>query len=245
MSEVDPKRHVAQAKNVMSGYAMSNVVKSEPFVDNTILLFEERMDQLSKAKASVEFDKWFNYLAFDIMGEVTFSSRFGFLDEGRDIRNAIANTTILSLYIGIMGHVRWLHALLLANPIVQWLDFAPSQHIFGTCLAAVENRKRNTNSRTDMMEQWMMTRKKFPERMQEKEILTSAVANIGAGADSVSATLQAFVYHLLRSPKRLSRLRDEIDSAQARGDLSKVVSFAEAQKLPYLQACVSSSQAQQ
>jgi cytochrome P450 len=234
MSETDAKRHIAKAKNVAPGYAFSNVIKSEPFVDGALLLLEERLDGLSKANKPVNFDEWFNFLGFDILGEVTFSRRFGFLDQGRDIGDAIANTRMLGLYIAVMGHFWWAHDYLLANPLIEYFNLQPSMHIFETCLAAIDARSKNDEVRRDMMEQWMDMRKKHPDRMEEKEILAGAVVNIGAGADTVSATLQALFYNLLRNKEVLSRLREEIDSANT----AKVPSYEETQKLPFLQACI-------
>lgn len=238
MSEVDPKRRVERAKNVAAGYTLSNIIKSEPYIDSAIELLEKRWDELSQANKIVEFDKWFNYMAFDIIGEVTFSSRFGFLESGRDIGGAIANPRVLTLYVTIMGYFQWLHRLTLGNPLIGYLNLMPTQHIFDTCLSAVNNRKKNPNARTDMMEQWMLSLKAHPERFEEKEIYAVATATIGAGADTISATLQAFWYNLLRKPEHVSQLRAEIASAKTQGKLSKVVSYAEAQELPFLQACV-------
>ncbi|KAI9875185.1 MAG: hypothetical protein M1830_008778 [Pleopsidium flavum] len=238
MSEVNPKRRIERAKNVAAGYALSNIIKSEPFIDGTIELLEKRWDELSQANKIVEFDKWFNFMAFDIIGEVTFSSRFGFLETGRDIGGAIANTRVLTLYVTIMGYFPWLHRLTLGNPLIAFLNLTPSQHIFDTCVGAVNVRKKNPDARTDMMEQWMLSLKAHPERFEPREIYAVATATIGAGADTISATLQAFWYNLLRNPQHLSRLRAEIDSANTQGKLSKVVSYAEAQELPFLQACI-------
>ena len=238
MSEVNPKRRVERAKNVASGYALSNIIKSEPYIDSTIELLEKRWDELSQENKPVEFDKWFNYMAFDIVGEVTFSSRFGFLESGRDIGGAIANSRVLTLYVTIAGYFQWLHRLTLGNPLIAYFNLTPSQHIFDTCLTAVNARRKNPNTRMDMMEQWLGTLKAHPDRFEEKELHAVATATIGAGADTISATLQAFWYNLLRQPQHLSKLRAEIDSANAQGKLSKVVSYAEAQDLPFLQACV-------
>lgn len=186
----------------------------------------------------MEFDRWFNYFAFDVLGEVIFSKLFGFVESGTDIRNAIANTRALALYIAVMGHYTWLHHLTLGNPILSRLGIQPSSHIFDTCLAAIDTRKKNPESRNDMMQRWLDVRSKYPDRMAESEVFAAAVANIGAGADTVSATAQALFYCLIRSPHHLRRVREEIDAAQARGDLSPLVQYAEAQKLPFLQACV-------
>ena len=89
------------------------------------------------------------------------------------------------------------------------------------------------------MEHWLDVRQKHPERMEEKEIFCGAISNVAAGSDTVSATIQAFFYYLLKNPQYLPRLREEIDAAQAGGELAGVPTYNETQKLPYLQACVS------
>ena len=75
--------------------------------------------------------------------------------------------------------------------------------------------------------------------MKEEDIFGAAVANIGAGAETVSSTAQAVIYNLLRRPDLMKRAQDEIDAAVARGELSSLVQYSEAAKLPFLQACVS------
>jgi cytochrome P450 len=92
-----------------------------------------------------------------------------------------------------------------------------------------------------MMQQWLDARAKYPDRMAENEIFAAAVANVGAGVDTVSAALQSLFYYLLRYPQYLQRLRAELDTAQAQGELSPIVQYNEAQKLPFLQACVCNS----
>lgn len=83
MSEVDPKRQVARAKNIASAYTLTNLLKAENYMDQLIELLVTRLGQLADAQKPVEFDKWFNYMAFDIVGELAFSSPFGFLESAR------------------------------------------------------------------------------------------------------------------------------------------------------------------
>lgn len=239
MSELDPKEHVRKQRNVASGYALSNIIKSEPYVDATIELLVQSLNRLSQAGEKVDFDRWFNYCAFDIVGEVAFSRSFGFLKEARDVGGAIANSRKLILYISLICHAYWLHGLLWANPIMGWLNMQPTGHIVDTCLAAVDSRKKNDKVRRDMMEQWLEVRRTYPDRMEDEEILAAAVTTIGAGSDTITATMQALFYYLLRNPNHLLRLREDLDAADGRGELSRIASFAETQKLPFLQACVS------
>src|SRR4051812_48980644 len=137
MSELDPKEHVRKNKNIAAGYALSNLLKAEPYIDATIELLESQLDRLSAAGQDIHFDHWFNYTAFDVVGEITFSKRFGFVEQGRDIGGAIANSRWLTLYIAITGHMYWVHKLLIGNPLVAALKLQPANHVFDTCLAAV------------------------------------------------------------------------------------------------------------
>ncbi|KAF7589204.1 hypothetical protein BBP40_004588 [Aspergillus hancockii] len=191
MSELDPQVHIQKIPQCPFKHHQIRTLRRHP--SNPL---KDQFDKLIITSQPVDLDRWFNYFAFDVVGEVTFSSPFRFLETGTGVRNAIANTHTLTLYIAIMGHYVWLHNLTLGNPLLSRIGLQPSSHIFDT-----------------------------------------SVANIGAGADTTSATLQAFFYYLVRHPRHLRKLQRKIDEAQARGDLSDVVSYAEAAKWPYLQAC--------
>ena len=238
MSELNPHRHIEKSRNIAASFALSNIIKSEPHVDAILQQLEDRLDELSRSGEAVDFDKWFSFFAFDVLGEVTFSKSFGFVETGTDIRGAVANTKALALYIAAMGHYTWFHNLTLGNPLLSSIGIQPSSHIFDTCLEAIDARKNNPEIRSDMMQCWLDARAKYPDRMAENELFAAAVGNIGAGADTVGATAQALVYYLLRNPGYLQQVQDEIDAAQARGELSPIIQYNEAQSLPFLQACV-------
>ncbi|KAJ5098182.1 hypothetical protein N7532_005183 [Penicillium argentinense] len=223
MSEMVPRRHIEEA----------------PYdVDTVLALFTKAIDKYSQAGKPFEFSTWFTFFAFDVLGEVTFSNSFGFVGTGINIGNAIANTRSLALYVAVMDHYTWFHNLTLGNPLLSRLGIQPSSHIFGTCLAAISARKENPEVRKDMMQQWLDTRAKYPGRMAENEIFAAAVANVGADVDTVIAALQSRFYYLLRYPQYLQQLRAELDTAQAQEELTQIVQDNEAQKLPFLQACI-------
>lgn len=244
MSELDPKRHIQKNKNVMTGYSLSSLLRSESHIDSVLKLMTRRFDALIVKNKPMEPPVWFNFMAFDILGEMIFSKSFGFLQKGYDIGGAIKNTSQLAIYVAIMGHLQWLHKMLLGNPLIQILGLQPNQHIFDTTLATIKSRKENPEVRRDMVEQWTERYAAVKDKglMEEKEILCAAIANIGAGADTVSATMQAVFHFLIRSPEWYAKLQKEIDDAFERGELgtvNQIPEYAATQKLPILQACVS------
>ena len=240
MSELDPQQHIRKQKNISSGYALTNIIQHEPHFDAVLRLLTARLDDFCKSERPVELDQWFTFFAFDAVGEVIFSKSFGFLEQGKDIRDAIANQRLLAPYAAVMGYYTWFHNLTLGNPLLSRLGIQPSSHIFDTCIEAIDARKQNPAKRNDMMQKWLDTRAKYPDRMEEIEVFSTAVGTLGAGGDTVSATIQALFYLLIRHPQYMARLQDELDAAEARGQLSPIVQYAEAQKLPFLQACVRS-----
>ncbi|KAH7346364.1 cytochrome P450 [Rhexocercosporidium sp. MPI-PUGE-AT-0058] len=234
MAELHCSEHMRKAKNLAAGYSVTNVIKTEPFVDGALQLLRTQLEKLSSSNSPVKFEEWFNYFAFDVLGEATFSQTFGFLDAGRDIGDTVSNNVFLRLYISILGHFPWAHDYLLANPLIEYFNLTPSMHVFDTCMAAIKSRSLNPEVRKDMLEQWKDQLSKYPDRMQEIEIVTNAVGNLGAGSDTVSSVLQAFVYYMIRNPEMLDMLRKELDSAH----LADVPTFEETQNLPILQACI-------
>ncbi|KAK3176126.1 hypothetical protein OEA41_007448 [Lepraria neglecta] len=224
MSVPDVKRTIALRSNVAPGYTLTSVIKSESFIDKTIELMESRLDEFSKVGEPFQL-----------------GHRFGFLDQGKHVGDSIKNTFGLALYLTTMAYIQWLHAILLGNPILRWLDFQPNEHSFNKCVKNIAARKENPEARVDMMEHWMTQHVKYPERMSEKDNFCAAIGNLGAGGDTLGSVQQAVFYYLLKEdPKHLQRLQKEIKLASADGLLSPVVSYVEAQKLSFLQAVADS-----
>ncbi|KAL4938329.1 hypothetical protein BDV06DRAFT_201108 [Aspergillus oleicola] len=242
MSETDPKRRVERARNVASAYTLSNLIKSEEHMDAMISLMLSRFDQFATKHELVDLDYWFNFLAFDIVGEVVFSEGFGFLESGKDLGGSIANSRSLNAYIAAAGYFQWLHNLTLGNPLLTKLNLMPNNHLFDTTMAALQRRQSNLRPRNDMIEHWKKTLQEHPERMTMTDLQATATGTVGAGADTISAALQSFVYHIIRKPQYLKKLRAEIDAESTQGRCNDpVVSFAHAQNLEYLQACIKES----
>jgi cytochrome P450 len=101
-------------------------------------------------------------------------------------------------------------------------------------MAAIKERQSNPDSRFDALEQWFRMLKENPGRMHEHEIQSGTFNAVAAGSEPTASTLQAFVYYMIRLPDAWGRARAEVDAAGIVG----MPSYADTQKLPYLQACI-------
>ena len=75
--------------------------------------------------------------------------------------------------------------------------------------------------------------------MTQLECEVEANLQIIAGSDSTATILRCTIWHLISCPPAYSKLKQEIDDAVKEGKTTApIVTCAEAQKLPYLSACV-------
>lgn len=241
MSECDPKRHRERSSITANSYALSFLIRMEKRVDNCI---QELHAQL-KTKASIgkafHLDQWLNYLAFDVISELTFSKPLGFVSKGQDIGDSISNMRFLMIYQAVMGYMYWLHPFILNSPFAGYFNLKPHAHIFETVSAAVNERHENPDGEPDMVSQWITNHKKWPDRMKEREILAVSGMTTIAGSETMTGALSNCFYFLLKHPHCMEKLKKELKEANEAGQLSSIVSHEEAKRLPYLQACVSGS----
>jgi hypothetical protein len=106
-STTDERFHAKLRRAVANAYALSTLVQFEPLVDSTTLAF---LDQLEKRFADrdgsagiCDFSTWLQFYAFDVIGELTYSRRLGFVDRGEDVDCIIKNLEWLLNYAAIVS----------------------------------------------------------------------------------------------------------------------------------------------
>lgn len=100
----------------------------------------------------------------------------------------------------------------------------------------------------DLLSKFIAAKEERPDLMTDTLVQTMAVSMAFAGSETTAISLSSVVYHLLRNRSCYRKLQAEVDDACAAGgpgrfsvdddDAGVVVTFAEAQQLPYLHACV-------
>lgn len=94
----------------------------------------------------------------------------------------------------------------------------------------------------DLLSKFIAAREARPEFMTDSLVMTMAVSMAFAGSETTAISLSSVFYFTMRDPRCYETLRKEIDDAARAGVFSDsetgLVTFAEAQKLPYLHACI-------
>ncbi|KAM5343296.1 hypothetical protein ACJ41O_014262 [Fusarium nematophilum] len=259
-STTDNDFHAQFRRSVNSAFAMSALVQYEPFVDNTTRLFLEQTEKLFVGK-SCDFTQWLQFYAFDVIGEITYSKRHGFIEKNEDVEGIVAYLSKLFLYVAPVGQIPFLDLLFLKNPIYlklsQWGLFDSTFPVAKFARARMAERlipelksdavlptseMKKQPLGQDLLSKFIAAREARPEFMTDQLVQTMAVSMAFAGSETTAITLSAVFYYLLRNKRCYEKLQRELDAASRAGAFSDydsgLVTFSEAQKFPYLHACI-------
>jgi hypothetical protein len=85
-SSRDEEVHRWLRSPIASLYSMSKVLPLESFINATIEAMSAQLDaRFVDSQAPFDLAHWLQYFAFDVMGTLTFSKRYGFLEMGVDV----------------------------------------------------------------------------------------------------------------------------------------------------------------
>lgn len=105
-STTDEKYHADLRKCVNGAFSMTSLVQYEPSVNSATEKFLDQTEALFVSKNAIcDFAEWLQYLAFDVIGEITYSKRHGFVDRGEDVDGMVDYLGRLFSYV---APVRWL-----------------------------------------------------------------------------------------------------------------------------------------
>ena len=86
LSESDPATHSLMRRNLSHGFSAAALKSQEDLVQKFVDLFIFQINGRKTPEEepqSVDAVKWFNFLTFDIIGELAFGDTFGSLEEGK------------------------------------------------------------------------------------------------------------------------------------------------------------------
>lgn len=172
-----------------------------------------------------------------------------------------ATNSILTHLRSQIGQIPALDLLFYKNPILRLLDrysilsfpfpvvtFAKarmSERLSEISEAKIHDMisdKPVTVRRGDLLSMFLKAKEDHPDFFDDGRVLTMAVSMAFAGSETTAISLAAVFYHLLRNPSRYHKLMHELDSAISDGTVedrpNNLVTWAESQQLPYLDACI-------
>ncbi|KAL5343582.1 hypothetical protein BJX70DRAFT_385367 [Aspergillus crustosus] len=253
-STLDEGFHANLRRSVNHAFSMTSLVQYEPMVNDTVELFLDQTATLFANGGQIcDFARWLQFFAFDVIGSITYSKRHGFIEKNEDIDGIIKSLARIFDYAGPIGQMPWLDKVLWKNPIFNALQkwgLADNSHPVAVFARQRLNERMASKSssetrKEDLLTKFIKASEDRPDFMTETRVLTMAVSMAFAGSETTAISLAAVFYYLLKNPEYMARAREELDNAVRDGTVSNratgLVTWAESQKLPFLDACIKES----
>ncbi|CEJ57775.1 hypothetical protein PMG11_06456 [Penicillium brasilianum] len=229
------KIHSEQRKLVARAYSMHSMVLLEPKVD---IVISQMVDQLDKIDGeTIDLGFWLQLYAFDIIGAISFSKPFGYIEAANDHGLFLRIQNSMSSLAWLM-HAGWIFRLhqKLSPVIGNWLAGADRNgHFFRLAVQEISARKERGGDSKDILGQ-LFTTQKTKSQLTDQDIAFMMTSNVFGGSDTTATSLCAAFLLLLRNPDAYERLMDEFKQKKAQGKLSDPITFEEAESCEYLQA---------
>jgi len=193
---------------------------------------------------------WFNFLAFDVIGDLAFGAPFGMLSSGADMAEVRASPDSPPIYASAIEILNRRGEVSATLGIMPWLKpfakYFPDpfftqglnavENLAGMAIACVKNRLDNPpqNQRTDLLARLQEGKDEKGEKLGREELTAEALTQLIAGSDTTSNSSCALLFNAVRTPGVIQKLQEELDRAiPANID---VPTFDMVKDLPYLQA---------
>ncbi|KAI0448865.1 cytochrome P450 monooxygenase-like protein [Xylaria acuta] len=206
----DPEVHARQRKAMAHAFSVKALRDQEALIHEYVDLFISQLEKLGEAgRKGVNISEVYNWLTFDIIGELSFGESFNAVAEGRTpywisiIFDGMYWSTLTSLRkrLPIMNL-----ALLFMLPADS--REKSRKHVELTRQKAQRRIERGADAGRGMADFFGHMIK--TNTIAEAELREQARSIIVAGSETTATTLTAITFQLLKSPEGLAKLQHEI-----------------------------------
>lgn len=255
----DRAEHTRKRKVVSHTFSVKSVREFEPYMHDNLNLFVKQWDKLvdnakkdgtNGGKARFDCLDWFNYLAFDMIGDLAFGSPFGMLAAGADVAELRSSPDAPAEYapaIEILNRRGEISATLGIVPkLIPYAKYIPDpffskgveavSNLAKIAIAQVRGRLEHppADARTDLLARLQEGRDDKGKPIGREELTAEALTQLIAGSDTTSNSSCALLYWVTKTPGVLEKLQAELDEAIPPG--TDVPTYDMIKGLPYLEA---------
>lgn len=228
--------HTRKRKTVAHTFSTKSIGEFEQYIHANIEEFVKQWDRIANTQqdpgtgySSIDALHWFNYLAFDIIGDLAFGAPFGMLVKGRDVAEVRKSPDCPPTYapaIEVLNRRGEVSATLGCYPSLKpFAKYLPDrffrnglqavENLAGIAVARVGERLRPeaqaNNKRVDLLARLMEGRDETGAKLGREELTAEALTQLIAGSDTTSNTSCAMLYWVLKTPGVIEKLRKALD----------------------------------
>ena len=233
LTMADDQNHARLRQAMNPAFAPRALAVQEPILQNNVDLLLNQLQRLSLQGLQVDLRLWYNYITFDMIGDLAFGESFGCLATStyNEWVSFVLDHFYTSTLLQVVHRFRPLNRLLAAL-IPSSLAEKRIKHE-EMALVKVRRRIQRGAERSDFMQPLIEARRKGTISLDELEQQASILILAGSGTTAVALTSATNL--LLQNPASLAELTKELHTNFREESEIKVLSI---HKLHYLQAVI-------
>lgn len=228
----DPVSHSQNRKSLAHAFSAKALREQEGVVLRYVEMWLTRLGERAKKGEMVNIVEWFNWLTFDIIGDLSFGEPFGAVEEARP-----------NFWISLIGETTFAGSLQDVNRRLPLMKFitpwivpndltAMREKHFALSLEKTKKRMKADNTHEDFFKHFLRDKN---GNITVERLLTDAHTLIVAGSETTATFLSGVTFHLLHNRSTMDKLSNEIrtnfvSSSDITGDSTA--------HLPYLHAVI-------
>lgn len=249
--------HMRLRRLVGPAFLNSGIAEVEPVLQQYSELLcatlKEDMTMTKEGDKSVNVDivEWFLWTLNDVIGQLALDQEFKCLEQRRlhpwpsYLQGVLKQTAAINQFMRFGLRLKWVSAFLSQKMIDEREGF------FNLAMEATSTRLKREKEEEDVGAEKAGKGKKRPdivglmlremkggEKLTQLEITANSILIVGGGAETTSTLLSATIYHLCKTPRVLTKLKNDIRSTFAS---SEDITIKATANLPYLKATIDES----
>jgi len=237
----DRAGHSRQRRILSHAFSQSAMYEQEPLIKKYVDLLMSRLGDFAASGEAIDIVRWFNYITFDIIGELTYGESFGCLST-REMHPWVAlifdhvRSGEIITFCKRYTITRSLINLILGKKLAQ----GRAMHKALTKERTLRRTELGVDGtgQKDFMWYILKHNESGKNGMSHMEITMNSEALIVAGSETTATCLSGTAYYLGKHPEYLKKLVEEVRSKFTSEDEITIKSTAD---LRFLLACIEES----
>lgn len=228
------KMHRDLRRKFQHSFSMSQVVKMEYLIDQSLEILFKKLKQLAEYREKSDLLHWLKLWSMDNSSLLIFGESFGCVEQDADVNGLLQLTRASTFYASVVGIIPEWHKVLW-NYVPSWIMSEKEVRSFAEKQIEEKEVAKDSTRGACFLDTWFQ--QKEADRMDKTEVRIGIGGALGGTELTPSFMCQA-MYHVYREPAVLQRLRDEIDTRVVKSDTGShsILPHEAIQGMPYLQA---------
>ncbi|KAI1423449.1 cytochrome P450 monooxygenase-like protein [Xylaria sp. FL1777] len=231
----DPEVHARQRKSLSHAFSAKSLRGQEEVVQNYVDAFTRQLARLGQnGKKAINVSETFNWLTFDVIGDLAFGEPFGGVEKGEThIWIKIILDSVLNAQTTFLRKKLPLADLIMPLLLPKGADKSLKTHRTFSREKSQKRIQLGDTGRPDFFSH-MLKR----ATMSEKEMMSQAPVLIIAGSETTATSLSGTTFFLLKNPNCMAKLQSEVRGAFT--SIDEITGDSTA-SLPYLHGVIEES----